>query len=174
MNFESIIVSLSSSHEYFPLVKLVGHIKVRHSARCVHVCAVRSLPDEAIWRLPYYLSLKKSLPFFKRRWNNRNNSGIISGIISESDSSIIPIPSGLGRLSQDTHRPTARVTPLPRIQKGVRARQHIRLQQHHAWPCLALQPTWSPSLKLKSRCRGMWKFETDSTSLKTATTESSN
>jgi hypothetical protein len=100
VNFESIIVSLSSSHEYFPLVKLVGHIKVRHSARCVHVCAVRSLPDEAIWRFPYYLSLKKSLPFFKRRWNNRNNSGIISGIISESDSSIIPIPSGLGRLSQ--------------------------------------------------------------------------
>jgi hypothetical protein len=100
VNFESIIVSLSSSHEYFPLVKLVGHIKVRHSARCVHVCAVRSLPDEAIWRFPYYLSLKKSLPFFKRRWNNRNNSGIISGIISESDSSIIPIPSGLWRLSQ--------------------------------------------------------------------------
>eukprot|EP01051_Picozoa_sp_SAG22_P027574 SAG22_NODE_9292_length_598_cov_1.234469_1_plen_71_part_00 len=28
------------------------------------------------------------------------NSGIISGIISESDSSIIPIPSGIGQLSQ--------------------------------------------------------------------------
>ena len=62
--------------------------------------------------LAIIIYLKKKPPLLKKRWNNRNNSGIISGIISESDSSIIPIPSGLWRLPQafwlhQRHRPSA-------------------------------------------------------------------